>query len=47
MVGHCIVGRAATTSIFAVLPRASDEITLTTSGGIILSLLPCVGPLQI
>ena len=32
---HCIVARSATISIFADLPHPSDEITLTTSGGII------------
>ena len=32
---HCIVARSATISIFADLPHPPDEITLTTSGGII------------
>jgi hypothetical protein len=43
---YCIT-RAATTSIFADLPQPSGEITVTTSGGIILSLLPFAGPEQI
>ena len=32
---HCIVARSATISIFTDLPHPPDEITLTTSGGII------------
>jgi hypothetical protein len=43
---HCIVGAAATTSILADLPTPSDEITVATNGGIILSLFAFAGPLQ-
>jgi hypothetical protein len=44
---YCIVGAASTISIFADRPTPSDEMHVTTSGGIIRSRLPCAGPLQI